>query len=344
MWTWLIALMGILPGASGAGGFPTLAEVCGRQTNVASGKVLTEKCLAAYAAGNASLVQHNNTYVHGAAAIVCTHGCLSGGLNSCGAGSGACSGARALARKAISDDRGSADSFKTAQRNGTDALSLIQAETGVKASLSGLSGVVEFRRSAPQDYPSPPAACAEAARSRDAQSRIACAAVTDSSLPEFVATEQFAADFKAITGHSLEDAFRADFKTLLAESQGALTHAYGTLKGRYSFQEFLETGMALAEGLQSETRGKDFAGTPNSQLAALEKVGATAGRSMSDAGRARMGLGRAPAVREASDDELASTEAEDREGMNIFQRVSLGYRKAIRGGRMDEGWGELVAR
>src|SRR4051794_2137131 len=78
-----------------AGSPPTLEQVCGPQSAIRVGSILWEKCQAAYAAGNASLIENNNTYVHGAAAVVCAHSCMAVGGNSCGAGGGACSGARA---------------------------------------------------------------------------------------------------------------------------------------------------------------------------------------------------------------------------------------------------------
>src|SRR6185295_6969912 len=145
-------------------GPPTLEQICGPQSKVRPGQVLWEKCQAAYAAGNASLIENNNTYVHGAAAVVCAHSCMAGGFNSCGSGGGACSGAASLGRKAMADDRGSTDSFSAAQLNGSDALSMVMGKS--PADMAATAGGTPSAAAAPL-----PAACAAAAKSRTVQDR-----------------------------------------------------------------------------------------------------------------------------------------------------------------------------
>jgi hypothetical protein len=331
-----------------AGAPPTLEQICGPPDNIIKGTIFTEKCYAAYASGNASLIENNNTYVHGAAAVVCAYSCMAGGFGSCGAGGGACSGAVSLGNKAVADDQDSTNGFSSAQKNGSDALALMMGQNKNRDFIGSAN-------TGQASVPSLPSSCTSAASTRSVSARIDCAAATDPSLPAFVRSPQFASEFKDITGYTLQDAFSQDTATLLNQyGPSAIKNAYAKVKGKISYADFMKSGNSIMGGIMAKLdpgKQADFAANLEAKLPRKElsaSASATDDQAKDQAKdqahdqvrdeavtAADLALAspqpadRAPAL------EPASAEDEEKQGLDLFQRISLGYRRAVRVGRVE---------
>jgi hypothetical protein len=318
---------------------PTLVQVCGTEgTGVGANAQTIQVCKAAYDSGNSWVINDNNSRVRASAAVVCAYSCLSGGLSggSCAGSGSACSNAVNNGNKAYDYNNLSQDSYTAAQNNGSNALSMNSNSTTVGAvqptsqSASGQSGL--------------PASCQAAVSSGSVQDRIACATATDPSLPAFVQSPSFQADFQQATGFSLQQALNENNASLMQNYIPAgIEHAMSTT----SATDFLSGGAKLVGGLLSNLSSADERSYLLSHILPPKLAGLIPGVNYDPNAKRPNSRGTALAqlapTDSAPDRKIADVMGSNagagsilNETGDLFARVSTRYKISLAQGRIDE--------
>ena len=80
------------------------------------------------------------------------------------------------------------------------------------------------------------------------QNRLDCASATDDRLPAFVKSPEFAAEFKSVTGSSLESVLDENSSQVVsAIAPTMIKQAYNSVSGKLSLGQFLKTGTQLSK-------------------------------------------------------------------------------------------------
>lgn len=239
---------------------PTLKQVCGPQAQqkFAGQGQLGQLCSSAYINGNLWLTNDNNSRVNAAAAVVCAYSCLSGGLTSCASpsdagGGSACSTAVNTGYKAYDYSQTSDANLASAKQNGASAVGFQVGNGGAAGTAqsggpdsggAAASGSAASAGGASSGGALTPA-CQRLQSTNSAQDRIACAAETDPSLPSFVQSPQFAADFQKVTGTSLQSVINLSGETIVDRyAAGGLQNAVASLNGKMSLTDLMKGARA----------------------------------------------------------------------------------------------------
>lgn len=391
----LTALAAGLLLSRGADAGTTLEQVCGAKGSRLSNSQADQLCRAGYANGEAWIASDNNSRIWAPVAIVCGYTCVVGFGGSCspgsasgqsannsaafnsqlqaigtgeggpaggsgsagGGGGGACGTAVQAGRKAYDADKASDLELDAAKKNGKNALAL----QGGKAPSIVSEPVRGPRSGASNEDFSLPDSCVRAGKGGNVQDRIDCAMATDPSIPAFVKSPQFLADFQRITGRPLQEVINKSPQTLMDRyATGGIQNAVQLAQGRVSLEQLLKGGAgllkAMASGLGAEDRAKfvsnvlppSMAAMANGILDGLGVGGSSALAAVerrSDVAAASGATAGAPAgaITGLSDDAAAllrgpsNAGAEEDSNVSLFERVSARYRANF--GRIEQvGW------
>ena len=205
-------------------------------------------CKAANANVDGFITNDNNARVGASIAVVCGFGCASGdgicvGPDVKGSGGDPCKSAVKVGTAAFNSNKAGQADVKAGNENLDKAKILLGNTAGVVGG-SGLSA-----NSTTIDNTLFPA-CEKASTTQTVQDRIECALATDPTLPKFIKDPQFVAEFQRVTGKSLQDVINLNASTILTSvAPGAIQNAYGALKGKTSFGQFLGSAAKLVGGV-----------------------------------------------------------------------------------------------